>query len=94
MREQLLALAAAADRWIVQVVPLESGTYVRLDGPFVIATVDHREVVYTPAQLRDYIHDGADAVAEAAWRWDTIRSDALPRDLSRDFIVKVAESYE
>jgi transcriptional regulator with XRE-family HTH domain len=94
MREQLRALAAAADRWIVQVVPLEAGAYIRLDGPFVIATVDHREVVFTPGQLRGHIHDRSEDVAEAAWRWDTIRSDALPRDQSKDLMMKLASSYE
>lgn len=40
MRQQLRHLATAADRWIVQVVPLAAETYIRLDGPFAIATVD------------------------------------------------------
>jgi len=33
MRQQLLKLATAAQRWIIPVVPLHAGTYIRLGGP-------------------------------------------------------------
>lgn len=93
MRRQLTALAAEAP-WIIQVVPLTAQTYIRFDGAFTIATVDGRDVVYLPAQLQDYTVDSPELVAEARWRWDAIRAEALPRRQSRELILELAHGYE
>lgn len=91
MRQQLAKLAAAADRWIVQVVPLDAGTYIRLGGSFVIATLDGSDVVYTPTQLRGYVIDSPELIADAKWRWEAIRSEALPKGQSKDLILELAK---
>lgn len=94
MRRQLLRLADAADRWIVQIVPLTAETYIRLDGSFVIATVDGTDLVYTPTQLKGYIVDSPGDVADAKFRWDAIRSEAFPRKQSKDHLLKLANDHE
>lgn len=94
MRRQLASLAEAAERWIIQVVPQATDYYYPgLDGPFVIATIDGRDVVYIPTGLRGFIADGSEIVAEAKRRWDAIRAEALSRRQSRDLILEVAESW-
>lgn len=94
MHRQLRRLAEAASQWIIQVVPQASGYYYPgLDGPLVIATVDGRDVVYTPTGLRGYIIDSPEAVAEAKQRWDAIRAEALSKRQSRDLIMEAAESW-
>jgi transcriptional regulator with XRE-family HTH domain len=92
MHRQLAKIATAAEQWIIQVVPLTAETYIRLDGSFSIATVDGADMVYTPAQLRGYVIDSPELVAEAKWRWDAIRSEALPRKQSKDLILELANN--
>jgi hypothetical protein len=94
MRQQLLKLATATDQWIIQVVPLNAGTYIRLGGSFVIATQDGADLVYTPTQLRGYVIDSPELVADAKWRWEAIRSEALPKRLSKDLILELANNHE
>jgi transcriptional regulator with XRE-family HTH domain len=93
MRQQLHKVADAADRWIIQVVPLAAETYIHLAGSFAIATIDGSDVVYTPTQLSGYVVDSTELVADAMWRWEAIRSEALPRGQSRDLIVELASGY-
>jgi hypothetical protein len=90
MREQLRSLAAGAEQWIIQVVPLTARMYRRLDGPFVIATVDGIDQVYTPTQRGGYILDSPEAVAEVKCVWEAIRAEALPKQQSRDLILELA----
>jgi hypothetical protein len=61
----------------------------------VIATLDGSDLVYTPTQLRGYVIDSPELVADAKWRWggDTIRS-ALPKGQSTDLILESAENHE
>lgn len=91
MRQQYRSLAEAAERWIIQVVPQAAGMYRRLDGPFVIATVDGTDHVYTPTQRGGYILDSPEAVAEVKWVWEAIRAEALPKQQSRDLILELAD---
>jgi transcriptional regulator with XRE-family HTH domain len=90
MREQLHSLAAAAEKWIVQVVPLTARMYRRLDGPFVIATVEGIDQVYTPTQRGGYTLGSLEAVAEVKCVWEAIRAEALPRRQSQELIMELA----
>jgi hypothetical protein len=91
MKQQYRSLAEAAERWIIQVVPQMAGMYRRLDGPFVIATVDGTDHVYTPTQRGGYILDSPEAVAEVKWVWEAIRAEALPKQQTRDLILEMAD---
>lgn len=44
-----------------------------------IATLDGSDLVYTPTQLRGYVIDSPELFADAKWRWEAIRSEALPQ---------------
>lgn len=94
MRRQLHALADAAERWIIQVVPWEARSFLCLDGPFVLATLDGSDLVYLPTAQSGYILDSHEALAEIKWRWDAIRGEALSRWQSKDLILKLAGSDE
>lgn len=92
MRKQLLKIADAAERMLVQVVTYDAETYHGLAGAFVIAAVDGTEVVYTDTQLRGYVVGTPEALTAARRRWDGIRAEALPRRISRELILEVAGS--
>lgn len=94
MAGQLAALAVAARRWLIQVVPLSADTYHGLAGPLVIAAVDGTEVVYLDTQLRGYVLGTSDAVSEAKRRWNAIRGEALPRGQSMELIERIAEKWQ
>jgi transcriptional regulator with XRE-family HTH domain len=94
MRDQLCSLAEASDRWIIQILPWEVDNYTCLNGPFVLATVDGKDLVYTPTQLSGHIVNAAEAVADVKWRWDAVRAEALPRRQSKDLILEWARSYD
>jgi transcriptional regulator with XRE-family HTH domain len=94
MNRQLRRLADAADRALIQVVPMIATTYVGLAGPFVIASVDGNDVVYLDTQMRGYVIDSHDMVSLARHRWDQIRAEALPRKASRELILEVAKTWE
>lgn len=83
MQDQLLKLAAAADRWIIQVVPLNAETWLHLAGSFAIATVDESDLVYAPTQLLGFVMDSPELVADAKWRWEAIRSETLSKRQSK-----------
>jgi transcriptional regulator with XRE-family HTH domain len=94
MRDQLRSLAEASERWIIQILPWEVDNYTCLNGPFVLATVDGKDLVYTPTQLTGYIVNESEAVADLKWRWDAIRAEALPRRQSKDLILEWVSKYE
>lgn len=94
MRAQLHRLVEAADRWIIQVVPWELDNYLGLDGPFVLATVDGRDLALTPDHVGASIRSSVEDLAEVRWRWEAIRAEALPRGQSKNLILEIAKSYE
>lgn len=93
MRQQLISLAKAAERTLVQVVPVTAETYHGLAGPFEIATVDGLDMVYTDTQLRGYVSGHPETVNAAKRRWDAVRAEALPRRASIQKIMEAADSW-
>ncbi|MEV4753785.1 DUF5753 domain-containing protein [Micromonospora sp. NPDC049559] len=69
---------------MVHVLPLTAGLHAGQAGPFVIATLDGEgDVGYLDDQAAGRVTDDVAAL----WRvWDTLRSVALPRDMSRDLL--------
>jgi transcriptional regulator with XRE-family HTH domain len=94
MYEQLMHLVEMSERpkIIIQVIPKAKGAHVGLAGPASIADHDGEPTVvhldsFTAAQTtRD-----PDIISKVREMTDMLRSDALPRDLSRELIMKVAE---
>jgi hypothetical protein len=94
MHDQLWHLADASDRpnITIEVIPYGAGAHSGLLGAFVIADfVDAPSIVYLETTDGGQVVEQPSAVARLALIFDTLRSDALPRRLSRDLIVKVAE---
>lgn len=93
MKEQLEYLADMAARFIIQIIPVNVGTYRHLDGSFVIATVDGKELVYVDTPARGFVIEAPETVPGMKRRWDTIRAEALSRGQSMELIREVAEQW-
>ncbi len=97
MQDQLVHLVQQTERPSVKVhvIPAEAGAHVGLLGAFAIAGFagDGPGIVYfeSPDQGQT-IRDPA-LVAKIILKFDTLRSEALPRGASRDLIMKKAEEY-
>jgi transcriptional regulator with XRE-family HTH domain len=94
MHDQLLHVAEMAERpnVTVEVVPYGAGGHSGLAGAFVIADFrDAPSIVYLETAIGGQIVEKPSAVEELVLVFDTLRSEALPRRMSRDLIMKVAE---
>lgn len=89
MREQLEHLIEAMQRHVIQVVPHGTRTYLHLDGPFVIATVDGRDQVFVETPVRGFVVDDAQVVLPVRRRWDMIRAQAMSVQQSIEYIQEV-----
>src|SRR5690606_5248552 len=93
MAKQLEHLIDLADKLVMQVVPANCGTYVHLDGSFIIATVDGREYVYVDTPTKGILLSDQNVVSQTKERWDLIRAEALSRRQTVEFIREVAEEW-
>jgi len=93
MREQLLDLAQISRANVtIQVVPYGAGGHSGLLGAFIIADLDDSGIiVYMEDAAGGRVGEDAAVVAEVTLRFDTLRSEALPKGASRDLIVSVAK---
>ena len=94
MRAQLEHLACLAERprTTIQVIPASAGAHAGLLGAFVIAGIDGSPgIVYLETSAEGHVTDSPAVVAHVAFRFGSVRSEALPWAASRDLIVKVAE---
>ena len=93
MRDQLEHLAdlSARPKVGIQVVPSLAGAHAGLLGAFIVADLDGSpSMVYLETSAEGYDTDSPAVVAQAVLRFDTLRSEALPRAASRDLILKIA----
>lgn len=94
MRGQLAHLVASAERHVIQVVPHgTTRTYLHLDGPFAIATVDGRELVFVETPVRGFVVDDPKLVLQSRRRWDLIRAQALSVHQSIELIQEVMTQW-
>jgi transcriptional regulator with XRE-family HTH domain len=91
MHDQLEHLADIAERpqLSIQVIPASTGEHAGLLGGFVIADLDGG-IVYLETSAEAQITDSPAIVTHVTFRFDSLRSEALPRAASRDLIMKVA----
>jgi len=93
MRDQLEHLADRAERpeTTIQVIPASAGAHAGLLGAFVVADLGGSAgMVYLETAAEGQIADSPAVVAHVVFRFDSLRSEALPRAASRDLIMKVA----
>lgn len=76
---------------VVQVVPADNGANAGLAGAFDIAAADGIAETLRMEGVEDQTTEKRSLVRKAAVAFDRVRGDALPRDASRDLILKVAE---
>jgi transcriptional regulator with XRE-family HTH domain len=76
---------------VVQVVPAGNGANAGLAGAFDIAAADGMPDTLRMEGVEDQIAEKRSLVRRAAVVFDRVRADALPRDASRNLILKVAD---
>jgi transcriptional regulator with XRE-family HTH domain len=76
----------------IQIVPYAAGGHSGLLGAFIVAELPAAQrVVFISDVSGGHVAEDNMSVAEAALRFDALRSEALPKTASRDLIVKVAQ---
>ncbi|MDH2426595.1 helix-turn-helix transcriptional regulator [Sphaerisporangium sp. TRM90804] len=95
MHDQILHLLDTVRRpeVVIQIVPLEAGAYSGLAGPFVVADMAGREVVYVDNALSGDVIEHAPDVATLKRLWESLRAEALPMKQSIELMAKVAETW-
>jgi transcriptional regulator with XRE-family HTH domain len=94
MHDQLLHLAEMSCRSniTVQVVPAGIGAHAGLNGAFIVAGFESApSILYAETAVEGQTIEKPALVSRAALAFDRLRSEALPRGVSRDLIGKVAE---
>jgi transcriptional regulator with XRE-family HTH domain len=93
MYEQLMRLAETAARpnITVQVVPYAAGGHTGLLGACTIAEVDGRSIVNLEDFADGRVAEDTATVSLVTLRFNSLRSEALPKGASRELIVRVAE---
>jgi transcriptional regulator with XRE-family HTH domain len=76
---------------VVQVVPADNGANAGLGGTFAIAAADGMPETLLMEHVEDQTTEKRSLVRKAAVTFDRVRADALPRDASREVILKVAD---
>ncbi len=95
LKEQLLHLVEIGQRRrvIIQVVPIAAGAYIGQSGGFTIAATAGGDTLgFVEDQLAGRVIADLKQVALLERAWDAVRAVALPRDQSRDFILKVVDA--
>ena len=97
MHDQLAHLADRGERANIKVhvIPAEAGAHVGLLGAFAIAGLagDTPGIVYFETPDEGQTSRDPVRVAKIVLKFETLRSEALPRGASRDLILKVAGEY-
>lgn len=93
MHDALIHVAELSRRpyIVVQVVPASNGANAGLSGAFDVAASDAMPETLRMEGVEDQTTEKRSLVRKAAAAFDRVRGDALPRDASRDLILKVAD---
>ncbi len=93
MHDALVHLAEMSRRpcVVVQVIPSVNGANAGLAGAFDIASADGMPETLRTEAVEDQTTEKRSLVRKAAVAFDRVRGDALPRDASRELIMRVAE---
>src|SRR5215469_4425136 len=96
MRAQVEHLAERTGRSnvVIQVIPRDVGQHAGLLGAFVIADfASSPSIVYLETALTGLVVERAEDVAAVTLRYDTLRSEALPRAASLELLREVAKTW-
>ncbi|MER5333095.1 helix-turn-helix transcriptional regulator [Micromonospora sp. NPDC002717] len=96
MREQLdhLIELGAHPHIHLHVIPAEVGVHAGVAGPFILAGyADGGWVAHLDSPLRAQVLDRAEEIASLHRRWESVRSEALPRRQSLTLMQEVAKTW-
>jgi len=96
MSHQVEHLVAMTDRpnVVIQVISRDVGQHAGLLGAFVIADfAGAPSIVYLETALTGLVVERAEDVAAVTLRYDTLRSEALPRSASLELLREVAKTW-
>jgi transcriptional regulator with XRE-family HTH domain len=93
MRKQLEHLTEAAQQHVIQVIPYNARTYLHLDGPFTVASVEGHDLCFVETPVHGVVADGAEVVSRLKRRWDVIRAQALSVPQSTELIQEVMKQW-
>jgi hypothetical protein len=93
MHDALVYVADLSQRphIVVQVVPASNGANAGLGGAFYIAAADGMAETLQLDGIEEQTTEKRSLVRKATVAFDRVRGDALPRDASRDLVLKVAD---
>jgi transcriptional regulator with XRE-family HTH domain len=92
MYEQLQYLVQLSQREHISVQVVPSGAHRGVRGPFVIATLeDGSEVAHAENAFGGAVSTRQEDLATVVSSWESIRTEALPAEMSRDLIRRIAE---
>jgi transcriptional regulator with XRE-family HTH domain len=96
MHDALIHLAEMARRpsIVVQVVPASKGANAGIGGAFDIASTDGMPDTLRMDGVEDQTTQNRSLVRKHGVAFNRVRGDALPRDASRDLILKAAEQWK
>ena len=96
MHDALMRVAELSQRphIVVQVVPSAKGANAGLSGTFDLATAPDGVTTLRQDGVEDQTTESKTLVSEAVILFDLIRGNALPRDESRELILKVAQQWK
>lgn len=96
MQEQCEELLKACDlpNVTVQVVPEDTGFYVGMSGPLALATTPHGTYAFLDDQGEGRLLTDANAIDRLMGVWEAVRGYALNQRQTRDFLARMAESWE
>ena len=96
MAEQLDHLAEMAQRpsTLIEVIPLEVGAHEGVNGAFVIAEfADAPSIVYLETALTGLVVERPEDVSAVTLRYETLKTEALPRAASLELLREVAKTW-
>ena len=95
MYGQLMHIIELAKRpnVIVQVIPFDRGEHAGFGGPFVIASVNGKDVAYVDNVLRGGVEEHPEDVTAVKRLWSMLTSAAMHEEASLNFIAEVARSW-
>jgi len=96
MHDQLLHLAEMAQRpnIVIQIVSSAVGAYEGLRGPFVLASfASLPDVAWQDAAVFGQFLEDSAGIAAVVAAWDTIKSEAFPRNASLDLVKEAARRW-
>jgi transcriptional regulator with XRE-family HTH domain len=94
MHDQLMSLVDASElpNVTIQILPYSTGGHSGLAGAFIIADFSTEpSIVFLEHLVGGHVAEDAPTVAQASLHFSTLRSEALPKSASREWLSKVAQ---